>query len=118
MLVFFSELCAVVIASMSAESSFVESIRSHLADLPSFDRFYRRVLHDVHRHRAIDTVASPIDVRRILSNEYDDGYLNISVRSIASKQQTFGRQLLYLSLGSAMKPLPIFSSLTVTTKVT
>lgn len=67
-----------------AVSGSIELMKSNSTDqklynFSTLNNFYRNLLKDARQHRPIDTVISPINVTKILLNDYDKDYLRNSV---------------------------------------
>lgn len=79
MLAVVASTLSMLVASASIESIYLDLVHRNLSDFSSLNTFYRNLLEEVHQHRMIDTVQSPINVSTIRAKNYDDTYLKNSV---------------------------------------
>ncbi|UJR22577.1 hypothetical protein I4U23_025624 [Adineta vaga] len=68
----------ICISTTSIDSIYLDLLHRNISDYDSLNHFYRNILQDVRQHRLIDTVALPINLSKIRSNNYDEDYLKNS----------------------------------------
>ena len=72
----------IYVSSASLDSIYLDFIQRNISDYTSLNNFYRTILQDLRQHRLIDTVASPINLSKIRSHQYDEEYIKTSVKII------------------------------------
>ncbi|CAF1496238.1 unnamed protein product [Adineta ricciae] len=74
----------IYVSSASLDSIYLDLIQRNISDYTSLNNFYRSILQDLRQHRLIDTVASPINLSKIRSHQYDEEYIKTSCYETAS----------------------------------
>jgi hypothetical protein len=73
---------SLLVSSSSIDSFFLDRLQMNISDYLSLNTFYQNFLHQIRHHRPTDTVYSSINLTFIESKNYDEKYLNNSVRFI------------------------------------
>ncbi|CAF1248062.1 unnamed protein product [Adineta steineri] len=98
-----------IVASVSLESLYFNLVHRNISDFTSFDSFYRDLLKDTREHRLTDTVSSPINIDKILLNDYNEDYIKNSCYETASDllyAHGYNRTNLNLSINDIKSLLP------------
>jgi hypothetical protein len=76
--------CCLLVSSSSSsiDAFFLDRLQINISDYSSLNTFYQNFLQKIRHHRLIDTVYSPINLSYIESGNYNENYLNNSVRFV------------------------------------
>ena len=70
------------IASYRANGSLIPLLWNNLTEVQAWTHLYRALLHDSQHHTLTDTVPLPVDLAKIRSNDYDEEYLEDTVKTV------------------------------------
>lgn len=76
----------IFVSALLNKSIFLDFVYRNVHDYESVNKLYQSLLRDAKNHRSVDTVESPIDVKKIRSKDYDEDYLKNSVRFFIEDQ--------------------------------